>query len=64
MVNIFCDAITKELIVVALQISHTQNDVVRLVAPTETLEVKGYEEAPEVQEQEDKGTKEAQEEQH
>ena len=44
MVNIFCDNITQELIIVAMQISHTQREVVRLVAPTDTLEVMGYEE--------------------
>ena len=44
MVNIFCEAITDELIFAAAQISSAQRDVVRLVTPTETLEVKCYEE--------------------
>lgn len=49
MVNIFCDTITEELIVVAMQISRTQRVAVRLVAPTDTVEVRNYEEVSEVQ---------------
>ena len=40
MVNIVCDKITEELIVVARQIAERQKDVVRLVSLTDILEVK------------------------
>lgn len=63
MVNIYCDTITQEMKEVAREIADRQKDVVKIITPTETLEV-SYEEVSEVQEQEDKGTQEAQEEQH
>ena len=61
MVNIFCESITRELIIVAGQISNDQRDIVRLISPTETLEVKCYEEDSQGEAQEAKEERKGQE---
>lgn len=53
MVNIYCSTITQEIRLVALKIADWQEDVVKIITPTETLEV-SYEKVSEVQNTEDK----------
>lgn len=51
MVNVYCDTIDQALISAAKILSRKQKDVVKLIAPTATLEVRYEEEAEETQEE-------------
>ena len=52
MVTIHCEAINKEMLEVAKMISKNQNDVVKLITPTKTLEVQYEKEAEDESSQE------------